>query len=310
LVATAALLSSHAAAEESDRAKGLFKAGVAEMMAGNYASGCPKIGSAYVMTRGTGALFTLAECYAQWGKPLAAHGHYREYLKRYARLSAEDRKRQAERAELATTQMAALGALVPTLRIVIPGGERSRATVTVDGKKAPRGALSGPVKLEVGEHEVVVTTADGERVSRRFELAEGEEQQWEVDLEGSSDSGDGTGRSGDTGQESSSSGFTSTQIAGFVVGGIGVAGLAVGGITGGLAVGKKGVVEDHCDELLCDQEGLDAANSGDMLGNVSTVTLAVGGAALVTGILLLALGSEDVTTGALQVRPEGVRWTF
>ena len=80
-----------------------------------------------MLTRGTGALFTLAECYAQWGKPLAALGHYREYLKMYARLGPEDRKRQEERAKLASTQVAALSTLVPSLRIRLTDEQRTQS---------------------------------------------------------------------------------------------------------------------------------------------------------------------------------------
>lgn len=69
----------------------------------------------------------------------------------------------------------------------------------------------------------------------------------------------------------------------FVGGGLGAASLVVGGITGVLSLGKASTVKDHCDDALaCDQEGVDAASSGETLSTVSTVTLVAGGA-LVAG---------------------------
>jgi hypothetical protein len=80
----------------------------------------------------------------------------------------------------------------------------------------------------------------------------------------------------------------------WVAGGVGVAGVGVGAVTGGLAIGKKGVVQEHCGaDYSCDQTGYDASRSGKTLSTVSTVSFAVGavGIGLAT-YLVLSSGGE------------------
>jgi len=305
LLAAATFVGSVADAGEPDRAKTLFKEGIDEMQAGNYASACPKIEEAYQLTQGTGALFTLAECYAQWGRPATALGHYRAYLTLYARLPADVRGKQEERAKLATTQVAALGALVPTLRIVLTGDDRRGATVTVDGQTVPNEALDGPLELEAGTHRAVVTAADGRTVEQSFDLAEGVQRRWEAKLQSPTTAPAPKQKTSPTGGRG-----TPAKTAGFVIGGIGVAAIAVGAVTGGLALGKRSTVDEHCAALICDQQGLDAAGSGRTLGDVSTATLVIGSAALVTGVVLLIVGYQGSKTEAMSLTPHGVGWRF
>jgi hypothetical protein len=78
------------------------------------------------------------------------------------------------------------------------------------------------------------------------------------------------------------------RIAGFVVGGLGLAGLAVGGVAGGLALGKKQVVDENCPELQCqNEEGWAAVDDANAFATVSTVGFAVGLAGLATGAVLV-----------------------
>ena len=100
-------------------------------------------------------------------------------------------------------------------------------------------------------------------------------------------------------------------MVGFIVGGVGVAGLIVGGIFGGLALAKKGVVDDNCSGLSCTDEGKEAADTGDTFGNVSTVGFVVGGAALAASVILIIVGSsadEEPSTAWSSRRPLSVRW--
>lgn len=305
LVASLVLAASLATAAEEPRAKALFQEGLAAMMAGDLEGGCPKIESAYQISGGAGALFTAAECYAKWGKPTTALLYYRDYLKVYARLEANVRSRQAERAKLAATQVAALNALAPSLRVVVTGDDRAGVEVTVDGVRVRDDALDAPLLLEVGSHRVEVKTAAGRTTSRTFELVEGAQRRWEVKLGGDPEPDPPP-------PEPEPESWSSLQAAGVVIAGTGVALVVVGSITGGLAIAERGTVDDRCVDLVCDQEGLDAADSGRTLGDVSTATLAIGGAALITGIVLLAVGAGDDgdSSAGLGLRPDGLQWRF
>ncbi len=63
-----------------DRAAALFDQGLADMLAGKYDTGCPALEESYRLEPMAGALFTLAECEAQWGKSPAALEHYEQFV--------------------------------------------------------------------------------------------------------------------------------------------------------------------------------------------------------------------------------------
>lgn len=96
--------------------------------------------------------------------------------------------------------------------------------------------------------------------------------------------------------------------AAYAIGAVGLAGLAAGAITGGLAVGRKGVIEEHCGAAInapedrCDPTGLDAAGSLKTFGLVSTIGFAAGIAMLGTGIVLLV---TDTTPSRPSARAPG-----
>lgn len=103
------------------------------------------------------------------------------------------------------------------------------------------------------------------------------------------------------------------RVAVYVIGGVGLAGLVAGGVTGGLALGKKSVIEEHCgagigsaDKAACDQTGLDAGQSVKTLGLVSTIGLVAGVAGVGTGAVLL-LTAPKAAQPATGARPEWIR---
>jgi hypothetical protein len=82
---------------------------------------------------------------------------------------------------------------------------------------------------------------------------------------------------------------------GYVLGGVGIAGLVTGAVAGALVLQKKGVVEEHCDaDKRCDDEGIDATQSGKTLGVVTTVGLVSGVVGLGAGAyLILSAGPSN-----------------
>jgi hypothetical protein len=108
--------------------------------------------------------------------------------------------------------------------------------------------------------------------------------------------------------------FWSTQRkAGAIVGG---AGLGVGAVLvavfGGLAAGKKSASSSHCvvanGVTACDPTGLALRADGKTLADGADVGLVVGGAALITGVVLFATASsgdvgKQAGTGSVRLRP-------
>jgi hypothetical protein len=97
-----------------------------------------------------------------------------------------------------------------------------------------------------------------------------------------------------------------TRDIGYVVGGFGVVGVTTALVLGGIALGKKATVNEHCTPSAgtCDSPtGIDASSSGKTLATVSTVSFIVGAAALGAGIYLVVSSKDDAPQTALSVTP-------
>lgn len=93
----------------------------------------------------------------------------------------------------------------------------------------------------------------------------------------------------------------------WIMGGVGVGALVAGAVTGGLVIHDYGVMRDNCDEDRgeCSQEGLDAADRGQVLGPVTTSLLVAGGALVAGGIvwLLVAPANDERSTTSWYLAP-------
>jgi hypothetical protein len=85
----------------------------------------------------------------------------------------------------------------------------------------------------------------------------------------------------------------------YIVGGAGVVGLAIGAIFGGLAISGASSSKNECSSSSCTnyQQSLSDYNSANTDGTVSTVAFIVGGAALVTGGILLFTAPKAASSG-------------
>jgi hypothetical protein len=266
------------------QAKKLFEQGLADMMAERYETGCASIEQSYELSGLLGALFTLAECNAKWGKMATALEHYRSYLAGYSKLSPEKRAKQGERQKVAAEQISALTGAAPKLVISLPKDAPAGVVIERDGKLVPDGEIGAPIPVDPGDHVVEARFPSGEtkRYEVRVEAAKDERVAIELPSEGSS-GGDVPPQEGD--------GDTMRMVA-YIVGGVGVLGLAAGAATGAGAIATRGTVDDNCVDTVCTQEGKDAADTTKLLGNISTITFAVGGAALATGVVLFLLAPD------------------
>jgi hypothetical protein len=118
-IGTAVLFVTQLARADDGDAEAQFKYGLAEMLAGRYATGCPALETSYRLDPRAGTLFTLAECDRKAGKAATALAEYDQYLALYAGMTAEQRAAQKERAAVAAEERAALQSAVP-IQIVEP----------------------------------------------------------------------------------------------------------------------------------------------------------------------------------------------
>jgi hypothetical protein len=200
----------------------------------------------------------------------------------------------------ARAELAAIEPTIPSI-VVVAADAPAGATVIVDGKTAATGA---PIELDPGKHRVVVRAGADERSV-------------EVDLR----SGDRAHRVeiawNEQAAKPSSTIATPTReraggsvVPGVVVLGLGIAGLGVGGVTGVMALGASGDVQDACPDGVCPagseaDVGDDQSRAGT-LADVSTISFIAGGVVAAAGIVLIVVrpfGGDDT---AVTASPRGL----
>jgi hypothetical protein len=217
----------------------------------------------------------------------------------------------------ARTEAAALviriTARIPSIRIDVaapPAG----LVVSIDGTTLPPAAATEPRKVNPGKHEVVVSAPGFEPSRATVNAREGETLPVPLTL---------LPRPGGplavppvpNGPTAPTGGTSPLVYLGF---GLGGAGLVVGAITGGLSLAKTGTIKGTCSAAgVCPLAQQDAIAGAKTLANVSNVTLGVGVAGVVLGVVGVVLSKPKAQAPASAwVEPLlgpgviGVRGTF
>lgn len=278
-----------ALARADDTAGALFEQGLADMLAGKYDVACPTLAESFRLEPLAGALFTLAECESKWGKLASARAHYLDYLERVEKMTPDNRDAQGERPKVAREQIDALAVDVPELTIELAPGTPESAVITRDGARVPPSMIGVAIPVDPGRHELRIE-ADG-RAARVevVEIARGEKRRVTLALraaqpvpkpDGEPDrvAGPPTGP---------------LAIAAYISGGIGIAGAIAGTVAGAVALDAKSDVDAECIDHECTPAGLDAVDTAQTAGTVSTVTLVVGGVGIAAGITLWLLAGGE-----------------
>lgn len=272
-------------------AQALYDDAVAAMDAKDYPQACMKLEEAVrLVPEGIGAKLTLAECYEAMNKLASAWSQYA-----IAKSMAE-RAGQTQRAARAEAKAIALAGQLAKLTIDVPASVRAIPNLTITRRGVPVGEAQwgAAVPVDVGGHEIVVTAPGYKKWTRQVTVANnGDKIVIEVaapaiEERKKVDELDGVGPT-----------LIVRDIAaerpwqkplGFAIMGVGAAGLALGGVLGGLAIQKNNAANDGlCDANdFCNREGLSLRSDAVKLGNGSTAALAVGGAVLLGGVIIVA----------------------
>jgi len=254
------------------------------MQDGRYDSGCPALAESYRLDPKPGALFTLAECEAMWGKIASAVAHYDDYLRMLDRLAPDQRASQHQREGVATAKRLELAPKVPTLEIQLSPATSPDATVKRDGAALAKVALRVPLPLDPGEHVLVIEDPSGARQETKVTLVAGEKKVVTLDLPPLPSKPAPVAKTeapGPTPAGGRSKAWT------YVAFGTAAVAAGVGGVTGALVFGKKSTIDQHCVDVACNREGKDAADAAQTLGLVSTISFAVAVVAAGTGLALV-----------------------
>ncbi|MFO0613302.1 MAG: hypothetical protein U0414_11975 [Polyangiaceae bacterium] len=270
--------------EDRAAADQLFKDGRALVKGGNYAQACPMLASSNALDPTPGTMLALGDCYELNGQTASAWATFSDAVA--AARSAGDQKRLDE----ATRRRDALEPRLSKLLLELSPEDRGAPGLEAkrNGKPIPTPMIGVPFPVDPGTQTVevsapgrqvwlgeAVVNAPGVSKISVPKLAPGGAPQPPAGATPARDTSRGNGQ----------------RIAGVVVGSVGVAGLVVGAVFGGLAIATVGDIHDRglCDPttpVRCSQEGLDLQDDANAQANVANIALPIGGAAVVTGIVL------------------------
>ncbi|XXT20955.1 hypothetical protein WME94_05215 [Sorangium sp. So ce429] len=281
-------------------AQALYEQATAEMDAGSFASACGKLEEVTrLVPDGLGAKLTLGQCYEAWGKLASAWAQYTIVEALAARAG------QADRAERAGAWAAALKPRLATLSVHVPEAVRAYRGLEIkrDGVPLGKAQWGAWLPVDAGEHEIMAT-AKGRKPWKRSAVvaADGEAVSVAVPaLEPAPASAPARPRSATGGAQ---------RVAGIVVGGAGLLGAGVGVLFGVRAVVKlsESNAAGHChDGNICDDVGFERREQAVAAGNLSTVLLLAGGAALAGGVaLFLTAPRSEHPSAHVALGPRGI----
>lgn len=282
-----------------EQARTLGRAGLALYEKGDCGGALAKFREAYALYKAPTIGLMSARCEARLGRLAAAEALYREVMDMPlgdAPTPAFDQARQD-----AIREHQALLPRVPRLTIVVElpsnAAPLPQATVLLDGAPVGSASLGAPQLVEVGTHEISAERGDA-KVTERVEVREGDQRRVVLRL----DPADPTkskirNEQVDPSPDSSGQG---QRILGWTAVGLGGAGVVVGSVLGGLAIGKRGDLDEQgCQEGVCPdslQGDVDSYNTMRMVSGVGLIA----GAALAVGGVVLVLSAPAPEAGATQ----------
>jgi hypothetical protein len=259
-------------------ARALAIEGQKALDAGDHETAADRFARADKLYHAPTLLVGLARAYVGLGKLVEAMETYNKVIREKLPDDASEAFKEAV-AE-ARTEVEGLDQKIGWVTIRVEGPDEP--SVTMDGKEISAASLGVKRAVNPGEHLVKAGGEGYASSERSFTASAGSHEEVVLTLQpGVSDIDDP--------EEGGDSGETLRLV--FIGIGVGAAGLLVGAITGGLAIGKHGELEDNCQNNSCPPDQEDNLDSYRTLGTVSTVGFIVGGVLAATGIVLVIVGS-------------------
>lgn len=287
---------------DADRAAAqtLFDEGQRLKDDGDLEQACDKFRASQKLDPAVGTQLNLADCYEKLGKTASAWINYTEV--------AQDKAAGKKRASIGKKRAEALLPKLTKLLIEVPS--------PVDGMTLKRGDVEVPaetwgtaVPVDPGSYQLSVKARGWLPWRRKVEVA-GEGETITVTVpelieDDEPDEPDEVSRE-PVDKKVAPEGTSGQTVAGGVVLGLGAAGVAVGAVLAGLAHSKAAKSKDHClpeDTNQCDADGVAMRDQAQTMQLGYVVSFAVGGAALVAGMVTLLTapsspGSKDESAAA------------
>jgi hypothetical protein len=305
-------LSAPAAADTTpeDRASAdqLYNDATKLMTAAKYAEACPKLGASQKLDPAIGTLLKLGFCFTYTGQTASAWASFND-AEAMAR-KAGDRARGDEAAKRAHELEAKLSKLV-----IESAAPEIDLEVRRDGVGIDRGVLGTALPVDPGPHAITASAPGKEAWSGSVTVP----------------SGPGTttvrvpalipaatapiaaatppaSAAAPTPGPTPAPGWSTQRKVAIGVGAAGLAGIVVGSVFGVMTLSKTGSAKDHCSTEVtphCDPAGQKLYSDATTTANVSNAAMAVGGAAVIGGVVLFL----TAPAAADAAKPASARWT-
>lgn len=282
---------------DSATAEALFRAGREAATKGDYATACARFRESNRLDREPGTVFNLGDCNEKIGKLASAWQRFREVVQI---LPPTD-----PRVAVARRRAAALEHRVPHLTLRLAPGVPDSVTVLRDHVELGHASFGLSLPVDPGQHVVTVRSTGHDDKRYTLSLGEGEARELVVQPGPASKPDSAPAPSPAPGapppQDRGADDGSTLRTTGYVVGGVGVAGIAGSMVLGAMVLSRKDVVNTHCQNKRCDQQGLDAASAGRTLSTASTVSFIAG--AVCTGVgVTLVLTHRSPERAAVEAR--------
>ncbi|HEY3820990.1 MAG TPA: hypothetical protein VGL81_27690 [Polyangiaceae bacterium] len=278
-------------------AEALFEDGRRLVAAGSFAEACPKFADSERLDPSAGTLLNLASCYEKLGRTATAWATYRE---------AASAASATGRTEYLATAQRHADALAPTLsRLTLTVAQPVEGLqVTRDGVRVERAEWGTPIPVDPGSHSLAATAPGHKSWASGVDVPkDGLQVSVSVPALEAAPPGEPPAPAvvppplpaplpsppAPAVPERAQGGGSGQRILGLVVAGVGVVGLGVGA---GFAVSAKSQYNTslgNCESgnpNLCNGTGVSQRNDARSAGNVASVAVSVGAAALVGGAVI------------------------
>jgi serine/threonine-protein kinase len=283
----------------------LFNQASEAAIAGRFDEACPKFAEAQRLDPTAGTLLNLAKCEIQRGNLATAYGAYVTAIS----LAEHDDDKKG-RVAFAREAASKLAPKLPMLVIAVAPESRAEGLeIKRNGKLVGAGQWGSRVPMDPGAI-TIEATAPGRTTwttTIRIESKPGETRVDVPSLTAAVVPSAAPAPDASVAPAPAESAWSGQKTAAVVVAGAGLIGVVLGSVFGVQAISKNGSSKDHClpsTPNLCDATGVDLRVQTKTATTLSTVGFAVGGAALVGGVVLyLTAPSKDKakTTGTARV---------
>jgi hypothetical protein len=273
------------------------------------AEACPKLAASQRLDPGMATQFRLAECYEKIGQTATAYALFLEVA------DAARAAKSQEREEFARKRAVMLEPRLTKLILAVPPELRSLEGFSLirDGAVVDRFSWGAPVPIDPGEH-IIEAAAPGRQswrtkihvdakpgvTVRDIPMLEPSKPASAMELRAPVvQKGDGEATRRASPAAANAAPWSMQRQVGVALGAIGLGGLVVGSVFGIQTFAKTGAARcSNTDPPMCDAAGLQLQQEANTTANVANVAFAVGGAALIGGLVLF------VTAPATKAKPE------